>query len=157
MKVLPLFGIFAAALVVMSSGAFTSVTADRTATISVVGDSNALIKLTAGSSELVYMDDDDLLTIDLSAVDATGVNLDAVTLINNAFTITNNSNTPVNVVLTEDASANDDAIDFGSELEGGGVALDAGDDYVVNISIDTHDVSAGTLISSIEIAATATG
>ena len=35
-KVLPLFGIFVAALLVMSSGAFTSVTADRTATINAV-------------------------------------------------------------------------------------------------------------------------
>ena len=84
-KILPILGLFIAGLLIMSSGAFTSVTADRTATISVAGDASALLGLAPGSSSLVHYEDGKL-AVDFDNVAATGVNMAATTVVSNAFT-----------------------------------------------------------------------
>ncbi len=151
-KILPLFGIFAAALLLMSSGAFTSVTADRTATINVVGDSSALLGLEAGSSSLVRMVDGQL-TIDFANVAATGVNTNAVTVVENAFTVTNNGSQTVTVTLTK-TGANAAAISFG-DIEKG-ITLASGASARVSFTVTTTGLSSGdTVLTAIQIKAVA--
>jgi hypothetical protein len=142
-KILSILGIFIAALVVMSSGAFTSVTADRTATVNVVGDPSALLGLNAGSSSLVRMVDGEL-TIDLGNVTASGVNMDAVTVVDNAFTVTNNGNNEVTVTLTDNASSVVFSSDLG-DIEAG-ITLGSGASATVSFTVDTTGMSSGDVV-----------
>ena len=149
-KILPLFAIFVAAVVLMSSGAFTSVTASRTATINVVGDSSALLGLEAGTSSLVH-ETSGKLVIDFSAIDASGVNMDATTVVSNAFTITNNGASTVTVTLAK-VGTNPTKVSFG-DIESG-VSLASGASTTVSFTITSTGLASGAnILSSITLTA----
>ena len=84
-KLLPLFGILVVALIAISTGAFTSVTATRNATIMVAGDASALLALapcTGPNGAYVDYDNDGALFLDFANLSNTklkGVNVDAYT------------------------------------------------------------------------------
>lgn len=69
----------------LATGAFSSVDADRSVSIGVADDSNALLGIQAGSSEFVDSSNG-IVSIDLS-----NVNIAATTTISDIFTIANNS------------------------------------------------------------------
>lgn len=69
----------------LGTGAFSTVEAGRDVEIGVAEDSSALLGLVAGDSEFVT-DDDGVLEIELS-----NANLDAVTTLEGAFSVRNNS------------------------------------------------------------------
>ena len=165
-KILPILALAVAALVVVSSGAFTSVTAERTATINVAGDAGALLALepAAGSPNASYAHQDSssgALVLDFSSTEiaATGVNVNATTVVEDVFTITNNGTQTVRVVLTKTGannSANTGAIDFG-DIESG-VEIEPSTSATVSFKVTTLNtgIAAGqNILSSITLTATA--
>lgn len=86
---------------IIGSGAFTSVDATRSVSVTTSGDSAALLKFTAANTraEQYVNTGGDTISIDLSD----GLNLNATTVFNPLITITNNS---------------DNDIDLGLELKG---------------------------------------
>jgi len=120
-KLLALVAVFAAIGLVTATGAFTTVSAERTATVGVAGDDNALLALDEGvaSDGGVSANADDYidtengqLQIDLAGSDAgaSGINLRADTDVKNLFTISNQGTQPVAVYVTpEDDEGNGDA------------------------------------------------
>jgi hypothetical protein len=95
----------------LGSGAFTSVQADRSVSVNVVGDANALLRLAPceGSSNGDYVTGaaDGAMAIDLSEsnknVDGNGVNPEARTTIHNVFEICNQGTQNVCVDFSVDA------------------------------------------------------
>lgn len=91
--------LFAAVGVVTTTGAFSTVEADRTADVNVVGDSNALLGLEAGSSGLIQSTNGEVeITLDGNN-NAGGVNANAITSVDESefLNITNNGGNPVEI------------------------------------------------------------
>ncbi len=160
-KLFVLLALIAAIGLVTATGAFGSVTASRTADVSVTGDDAALLALESASNPSgTYVTGTDEISIDLSIV---GTN--STTEIPNAFNITNNGNQDVAVSI-EAFGDNKGVIAFaveGSQLDetngaagtadlewpetnayridgsGTDIDLEAGDRIQVGIYIDTAD------------------
>ncbi|MFB6123688.1 MAG: hypothetical protein ABEJ78_09555 [Haloferacaceae archaeon] len=181
----------------MGTGAFTSLTANRTATVNVAGDGAAYLQLVPGSSAgtptspsgpnaayAEYNSDDELeLNLDGDAsggfggTQGDGVNPDAVTDIDEVFTIRNQGTQPVGVYIS-DTDSNDEVTFYANNsfpdnshsggsarapsgtngsgtaasdsIEGSGnyVEMNAGDYLEVSIQVDTTGTtSTGTLLS----------
>jgi hypothetical protein len=93
-KVLPILAIVCAALIAIYSGAFTSITAERTATIEVAGDPTALLSIEAASPYVEY-DEDGAVLLNLTA----GVNNEAETNLGKLFVVTNNGTRDVRLTI----------------------------------------------------------
>lgn len=153
-KLVALLAIIAAMLAVTASGAFTSITAERDATISVSGDGEALLVLapTATVNGAYFVDSDGDGAYELRISDAqNGLNVDAIIVFEDIFTITNNGTRGVTVTL-QDIGAHEDKTDFG-DLESG-IVLAPGQSTTVSLSIDTYGLSMNdSLIDTIKITA----
>ena len=110
-KLFALFAVFAAIGLVTASGAFTTVQADRTATVNVAGDASALLQLQpADGANGAYATDNGgqlLLQFNSSADDGNGgsdvgdgVNEDAVTRFDNVFNVTNQGTQPITLQVS---------------------------------------------------------
>jgi len=138
-KLFALLAVFAAIGLVAASGAFTSVQADRTATVNVTGDSSALLGLSEPSSidEGAVTFSNGQAEIDLTSsgigADASGLNPNATTALTPLLNITNNGNNDVDLTVSITSV-------------GGGSALDSGDITVVdgsNSTLSTETLSSG--------------
>jgi len=125
-KLLALFAVFAAIGLVTATGAFTTVSAERTAEVGVAGDDSALLALepatsgqnaqgtpVAGNNPYVETNNGQL------QLNLEEVNLDATTSVESVFTITNQGTQAATVSIGA-SGANDGAIDFAvmsSELQ----------------------------------------
>ena len=103
-KIIPVAAvIIIAAIVLLSTGAFTSVTAERTAVINVAGDSSALVGLAActgdGNNGGYVSTNNGAIEIDLTTIADGGVNVNAVTILDNVFSITNNGTQDISVTI----------------------------------------------------------
>jgi hypothetical protein len=157
--------VFASVTILVGTGAFQSVTADRSANVEVAGDSNALLRLTSYSGPNgngQYAD------ITGGTLEITDLNIDASTDIARVFNITNQGTQSVAVWITdrdtEDADIvsgvdenNTASITFYNPSYGGtgatengvnsvesqenAVVLDTGDTLVVSIMVSTEDVA----------------
>ena len=152
----------AGAGVVGGSGAFTSVTAERTVSVETAGDSSAALQLipaedssgnvTANASD--YVDTSgDTISLDLTGTDngASGLNQNAITTLENLVSVLNNGTqdiTSLTLELTSDASINDnDTFQFtaeektqgGSDLSG----IPNGEDILSQSNLNT-DITAGS-------------
>jgi len=140
----------------IGTGAFTSVEAERSFDIGTAGDQSAYVSLEAAQSSnggQYVSTNGGLLTVTLDSL-----NNDAVTRVEQLFTIQNEGSQAVNVYL-EDAS---DAVSFvssGSTIEGASnsVELTVGEQVVVGLVVDTlsNDVEQGSLIDTVTVHATA--
>ena len=176
-KLFGLLAVFAAVGLVTASGAFTTVSAERTATVNVAGDESALLALepTDGPNGGGTGDDgyariqNGELEINLAGYNtsASGVNPNATTDVDSVFRITNQGTQEVNVTIS-DSGDNPGAVTFynGTEaalpggIESNGVILAPGESVVVSIEVDTNTagVSANdNLVDGITITAEATG
>lgn len=158
-KIIPVIVvILVAAIVVISTGAFTSVTAERSAVITVAGDSEALLSIVpTGTPNGKYLKegDDGAVYLDFADVAAEGVNVNAVTVVNDVFIITNNGTQSVQVVLTKTGD-NANKILFG-DIESG-VTLGVGGTYTVSFEINSYGLSKeNNILKTITLTATATG
>lgn len=82
---------------IASTGAFTSVEANRSVSVATQGDSSALLQLTPANTRAEqYVDtSDDTISIDLSS----GLNANATSVFNPLITVTNNSQNDVDLGL----------------------------------------------------------
>jgi hypothetical protein len=102
----------AGAAAVTGTGAFTSVSADRTVSVNVEDDQDAYLQLRPTSdADFATTDSNSVLKMDFSGVNGQtgdGVNANATTGFGPEFTIRNNGTAPARVVI--DKSAVDDAL-----------------------------------------------
>ena len=94
-----------AAGVTVGTGAFTSVTTDRSVSVAVAADANAALRLDdvpESPNDAFVTQTDGTFGIDVSASGngGTGVNTDAVTLFQDLFLIENQGTQPVDVTVT---------------------------------------------------------
>ncbi|WP_225332880.1 DUF1102 domain-containing protein [Halomicrobium urmianum] len=139
----------------VGTGAFTSVTASRNVDVKVANDASAYLRLEGtGGPNTHYVTEDGsggTLTIDLSSDNETsaggqGVNLDAVTQIDELFDVENQGTQEVEVTIDK-TGANSDLVEFhasnsyddeiGSSADNG-VTLGPGDSVTVSVQIDTE-------------------
>jgi len=174
-KLLALFAVFAAIGLVTATGAFTTVSAERTTTVNVAGDSSALLQLQpapgpnglSGESQSAQAGyariNNGQLEINIAGWNnqGAGVNLNAETDIERVFTVTNQGTQSVEVSLT-DSGSYDTVVSFynatnesevtnlqGRSIEtdeaGSTKTLDVGESMNVSIYIDTTDSQASGL------------
>ena len=154
----------------LGTGAFSTVEADRTVTVGVAEDSDALLGLEVGNSEFVTK------TNGIIEINLQNVNLDATTTINHAFTLKNNTGQAsgaqsITVSVSNIAYGNavdgnnadsldpadvDNIIEFnvnGTDLFGtsNSVTLASGDAPQVEIVIDTSGYDTSDLDSGFEL------
>jgi len=175
-KLLALVTIVAALGIVTATGAFTTVAAERTAEVSVAGDSAALLALspTDGPNGAYAEENGGLFEIDFS--DVGGVNDDAETDVQRVFNVTNQGTQDVTITIT-DSDTDDgttvegiDAVTFYSladhgakaasgDLEDGSFELGTGETVTVSIYVDTNgyvdDGGDNDLVDTVEITAEA--
>ena len=140
-KLIPVLAVLAAALIAVSTGAFTSIEAQRTAEIYVAGDASALLTLEpfdGPNGAYVDYDTDGALFLDFARVDGTGVNVDAITVFSDVFVIVNNGTQDVTVTLSK-TGGNTGAISFG-DIESG-VSVPKGESYTVSFTVTTDEMS----------------
>ncbi len=138
---MPLVGIICALAVIVSTGAFTSVNAERSAQIDVTGDASALLSMVpydGPNGAYVNEDENGALYLDFSEFAAGGVNIDAVTVIRDICVITNNGTRSIILTLTKEGD-NPDAVDFGDVEDG--VMLHVGQSYVFSFTITSHGLT----------------
>jgi hypothetical protein len=175
-KLAGLIAIFAAIGLITATGAFTTVTAERTATVTTAGDASALLALNPTNANYADIPDSGpnagqlVISVDgtFNNQGATGVNLNALTEIDNVFSITNQGTQPVEVWIAVNAtSGNEDVVTFhgGSDTsaspldENNKVSLGTGSSVNVSMSIDTRGVSLSDdedIITGITVHANAT-
>ena len=160
-KLFALLAVFAAIGLVTASGAFTTVQADRTATVNVAGDSSALLALTPATEangQYAYLNNGQL-ELDISSSNpnsggsnftGAGVNDDALTSISAVFTIENQGTQDVDVYLGDASgnaitlNGNDTALQYywgstttnSSETSTNAVTLSPGQSVSVGFQID---------------------
>jgi hypothetical protein len=168
-KLFALLAVFAAIGLVAASGAFTTVEADRTATVNVAGDDAALLAIEPGPDNPEYLDDTgDEVEFDITA-GASGsqeLNLDALTKIDGAITVTNNGanevtlavsvsgDNPGLVSINETGTTNDltdgsttvtltsgSSVDLDVVIDTRGAGLGAGDEIIDTITFEASDSS----------------
>jgi len=155
-KLFALVAVFAAIAVVTASGAFTTVSAERTVTVDTAGDANALLALegnSSGTGEYVTTENDQIV-IDLSSPGnqgAEGVNLNATTSMSYMINVTNNGDQEVDFYVT--VTDNSNAVDLvfyngstyttSSNITGStnGVQIGSGDQISIGLQIVTDDSS----------------
>lgn len=160
--------VFVALGLLTGTGAFSSVTAERTVSVNVAGDDAALLKLAphsgpngvGGYAELNGGE----LAINFDNVDADGVNQNATTTLSNVFNVTNQGTQSVSVYITK-TGANAGLVTFetagGTRIDGGSnnaTSVPVGETVEVTIVIDTTGqnlASGDTLLDSITIQAEA--
>jgi hypothetical protein len=89
--------------VVTGTGAFTSVEAERTVTVDVAGDANALLAISSTGNHDDYIDDSNgefAIALTSSDEGATGVNTDAVTVVDDLFEVQNQGTQEVELDVT---------------------------------------------------------
>ena len=137
-------------IALMSSGAFTSITAQRSATINVVGDGSALLSIApADGPNGSYAE----IVGGKLVIDIPNMNSGASATINNVFTVTNNSNHTISLSL-EKHGDNANYVWF-IVLHYIGVTLDPGESYTESIGLATQELVAGNnMLESITLTAT---
>lgn len=160
------FAVFGVGLFVLGTGAFTTVSAERTVSVNTAADDAALLELTPNDGPNgKYADGSgDELEINFDAVPATGVNQNAITTLRDVFNVTNRGTQTASVYITK-SGANAGLVNFengtGSQIDGGstnGVSVPVGESVEVAIVVDTtgQNLSGGdTLLDSITIHAEA--
>lgn len=153
-KLFVLVAVFAAIGLVTATGAFTTVSAARTAEINVAGDSAALVAISAasGPNNAYFSTSGGQAVIELTTTEgATGVNQRAETDIRNVFTITNQGTQEVGLWLETVDSTNTDHSDkvalyaatVGISSVSNGVAFNGGDLAGTESRIDLSNLVSG--------------
>jgi hypothetical protein len=158
-KLFALFAVFAAIGLVTASGAFTTVSADRTVTVDTAGDANALLGLEANSSgNGAYANTEgNQIVIDFSANNlptnggnsADGVNVDAETEADDVFNVTNNGAQDIYFyVETSGSSSVDVTLYDGADPSSGNltgtsnyIQINSGNQDSIGVSINTTGVT----------------
>lgn len=172
-KLAGLVAIFAAIGLITATGAFTTVSAERTATVSTAGDASALLAMNPVNDDYARIDGGTLeIAIDGSFGNSntgSGVNLQALTQIDDVFSITNQGTQEVRVWITT-SGPNPDTVTFynGTHAdstrgaivdEASAHTLGVGESLTVSMEIDTRNVALSEdeeLVNDITVHANAT-
>jgi hypothetical protein len=161
-RLLAVFALFVAAMLVVGSGAFSTVQADRTVDVDVADDDAALLELRphSGANGAYASLNGGELEIGFGSVAADGVNQNATTTIGDVFNVTNQGTQTVSVYVTETGTY-PGTVTFetadGTRIDGGSanaVPVAVGETIEVTIKIDTTgtNFAAGdALIDSITV------
>jgi hypothetical protein len=171
-KLFALFAVFAAIGLVTASGAFTTVTAERTADVSTAGDASALLAIQPepgpNGQEYATTNNDQVVEIQLinDTAGSSGVNVNATTEVDNIINITNQGSQDVGVYITRsDEGGNEQLVTFYADssysnnmtgISGNAETLSPGESVTVSMEIDTTGGSISndqTLLSEITIVA----
>jgi hypothetical protein len=178
-KLLALTIVAAAIVLVTATGAFTSVSAERTATVNVADDSQALLAMQpcSGPSGAYAEETGDgqlriILNSSASGVSGVGVNSNAITSADCVFNVTNQGTQEVEVEViapSSDGVTFYDSANYGTagnpgttvqgtsyDLDGNTVTLDVGDTLSVGVEINTRDYDLSQSDYGFTIQATAT-
>ena len=158
--------VFGVAFLIVGSGAFNTVEADRTADVNVAGDGAALLELqdhNGPNGQYASAPSGGELEISFDDITADGVNQNATTTINDVFNVTNSGTQSTDVYITK-SGANSGLVSFnvsGSPIDGGAgnaVTVGTGETIEVTIYINTKGQSLNSgdaLLDSITIHAEA--
>lgn len=140
--------IAAGAGVIGGSGAFDSVSADRSFEVSVSGDAAALLGLTVTNETIAgteTVDGNDIIYFQLDSDETSSgspaINEEALTKFYDAFEVANNGSQEVNLSVTLPSNLNGVVFrgnDNDTDLTTSSVALSSGDTLSVDIEIDTR-------------------
>jgi hypothetical protein len=155
-KLLALVALVLAASMVMATGAFSTVTAERSVDVKVTGDKNAFLALqpSDGPNKAYAKMNGGQLAINLNGeakVDGKGVNPDAVTSFDNVFTITNQGSQSVKVWIEDgEKKVSFYAKTPGQTLnkEGGAVTISPGTTKHIGIMVNAKNTQKGTQLLS---------
>lgn len=130
---------------VLGTGAFTTVEAERTVSVETAGDANALLGLEPSDGEddegYAQVDDDGLVFIDFETDDAEGLNLEARTTFDELIDVTNNGTDDVDELIFD---VDDD------DLSGAEEELVDDDRLSVIVDDDTVDFGQSVLDDDLE-------
>jgi hypothetical protein len=148
-KLLALLLAFTAVGGLAATGAFTTVEAERTATVNVDGDADALLAIepkNTDTNDFVNQADgtgDSELQIDLSGGDAQALNTDAATNEENIITITNNGQNTVSFFIATEGGLQDGSVGVDGSTPDGGATGDnnVSDNVNVEFYIDDANVT----------------
>jgi hypothetical protein len=142
---------------VYATGAFTNLTAQRDANIQVAGDASSYLALQPASGpngEYASLRGGKLHVSLIGVVDGAGegVNQDALTVVRNIFTITNQGSQPIDVWLT-DASERVTFRTNGTTIEGRNQAVTVrpGETLAVGLTVDTRQLTGGIDLQTMTI------
>lgn len=165
-KLFALLAVFTAIGLITATGAFTTVTAERTAEVNVAGDDSALLQLDepAGIDEGAVSESNGVAEIDLTSTNlgASGINPDAVTTLTPLLNVTNqgNDDTTLNVTVstvttggTGVSGANVTAVDS-SGTEFSDTSLGTGNTTQFGLKIDLTDIDQSDLNGANELTIT---
>jgi len=146
-KLFALLAIFAAIGLVTATGAFTSVSAQRTVSVDIAGDSAALVGIQS-TSQYAYENNGQFL-IDFSGNNpnfpggAEGVNPNATTRVDYLFNVTNNGDTTIDIDFIENSQYislyNSSTPSNGANVTG----ISSGSTIAVGIEVDTTNLNEG--------------
>jgi len=141
---------FVACLAIMASGAFNSVTAERVASINVVGDGAALLSFSpADGPNGSYAN----IVNGKLCIDIPNMNAGASAIINDVFTVTNSSSSSVRLEHIEHGD-NTGNVWF-IRLHYIGVTLGPGESYTESMALATQELSPGdNILQSVTFIAT---
>lgn len=157
--------------VIVGSGAFTAVEAERDVEIQTAGDADALLELRPdGSGTIVQQEEDGLLFFEVEN-GGTGINRRARTSFRPAFSVTNNGSNQVGFYIEEDGSDinHTGILDFQDHVDGNsivgtepsdGISIDPNADETVSIDLvinlidhdwdDLEDIETVTLVAEVD-------
>lgn len=124
---------------VFASGAFSTVEADRTVSIDVVGDANALLGLDVNSGQ--YNGISGAGTGNAIEIQTSSLNDDATTRFDQVLTVTNNGNKEVDLDITSIDAGITFYNENGNDLETDSVAIAADTSHNLDLEIDTSILS----------------
>jgi hypothetical protein len=172
-RLVALFAVFVAVGLLTGTGAFSSVSAERTVSVNVAGDASALLALEPhqssanGAGGYASTTSNGEIEINFDGVSASGVNLNARTVLDRVFNVTNQGTQSVDLWIAE-TGANTTAVTFYEGTVGGGTAiptsqsstvtLSPGESIEVSIEVDTQgtsDAAGDQLLSSVTVHAEA--
>jgi hypothetical protein len=165
-RLLVVLAVFGVGLFVLGTGAFTTVSAERTVSVNVSDDSSALVELTphSGANGDYARQTGGELEVSFDDVTATGVNQNANTTLSKVFNITNQGTQTADVYISKNGP-NAGLVTFqdagGSQIDGGSnnaVSVPVGDTVQVTIVVNTtnQNLSGGdTILNSITVHAEA--
>jgi len=148
-KLFALVVLFAAVGLLTATGAFTTVEADRTATVETAGDANALLAIEPGPDNPDYVDNSSgeiVFDITNGSEGNAQINLNATTEINGTINLTNNGESDVDIYIESEGENNglvsfytDSGDNITSSSASSSENISPGDTVTVSVIIDTKN------------------
>lgn len=155
-KLFALIVVVGALGVVAATGAFTTVTAERTATINVSGDDAALLQMDpSDETDVVSMSDAGTIQIDISEDGGAGLNPVATTSFDPALNVTNQGSQDIG--LSVDVSVDSSQFDSGDLPTGYATTGELADALANSTVIEIYNLDNGTVGDSEAVSAQLAG